>query len=382
MKSFTLCFVILFIGGMSATWGQGNRQTHASLNNGFMDNAFLIRDYQSKRASSWDRSGGNNDWKVIKPDSTLVLLEESQAGCIRHFYWTFIDSDEGSITNYFRGLVLRMYWDGSGIPSVEVPLGDFFGVSNGLVRNLKSLTFITNPSQLSQHPLSWGFNCYLPMPFARDARIEIENQGPCPARIWYHIDYEIYKDDSTLPANSGRLHAQWNISSVKKSPMPRSGNSNLSGKDNYTILEVKGNGQFVGYFLTVINHERQWWGEGDDMVFIDGEEFPPSIHGTGTEEIFGGGACPDIEYTGPYTGFHCIENRQGFPWSGTNGMYRFYLVDPIRFKKSIRVSIEQGDNNDKAGINDYCSTAFWYQLEVNQYRQPLPPLEKRKVNYK
>ena len=115
------------------------------------------------------------------------------------------------------------------------------------------------------------------------------------------------------------------------------------------------------------------------MVFIDGEGFPPSIHGTGSEEIFGGGASPDIEYCGPYTGFHCVENRAGYRWWGTNGMYRFYLADPLRFRKSIRVTIEHGHGNDKA--NDYVSCAFWYQLGVNQNLPALPPLAQRRVNF-
>ena len=154
---------------------------------------------------------------------------------------------------------------------------------------------------------------------------------------------------------------------------------NLSGDENYTILDTKGNGQFVGYFLTVVNGRREWWGEGDDMIFIDGEAFPPSIHGTGTEEIFGGGASPVTEYSGPYTGFHCIENRGRYDWWGTNGMYRFSITDPVRFRQSIRVTLEHGHGNDKA--NDYSSVAFWYQLEPHDKLPGLPPLVEREVNF-
>lgn len=108
------------------------------------------------------------------------------------------------------------------------------------------------------------------------------------------------------------------------------------------------------------------------MIFIDGEEWPPSIHGTGTEEIFGGGACPNREYAGPYTGFHLISNPD---WSGKNGMYRFFVTDPIRFQKSIRVTIEHGHNNDLA--NDYSSVAYWYQTEPHKTFPPFPPVEER-----
>ena len=115
------------------------------------------------------------------------------------------------------------------------------------------------------------------------------------------------------------------------------------------------------------------------MIFIDDESFPPAIHGTGTEEIFGGGACPAIEYSGPYTGFHCIENKGDYAFWGTNGMYRFYIMDPIRFKKSIRVSLEHGHGNDRA--NDYSSVAFWYQLDRSKALPELPGLSQRGINF-
>ncbi|KPK86397.1 MAG: hypothetical protein AMJ81_01405 [Phycisphaerae bacterium SM23_33] len=341
----------------------------------------LLRDFRSKRGSSWDRTGGNRDWVTIEAGATQVLLAEPGAGCVRHFYWTYIEDREQRRLNVFRGLVLRAFWDGEETPSVEAPLGDFFGVTNGMVRPIRSLAFTTNPGGQGTFR-SWGFNCYLPMPFASGGRIEIENQGPTPAGIWYHVDYELYDEASALPADAGRLHAQWRREPRTDPIAVLAGQDeikNLTGEENYTILEAAGDGQFAGYFLTVVNGRRSWWGEGDDMIFIDGEPWPPSIHGTGTEEIFGGGACPAVEYSGPYTGFHCIENRAGYPWWGTNGMYRFHLTDPIRFRKSIRVTIEHGHGNDLA--NDYSSTAFWYQKEPHGRLPRLPGPGERKVNF-
>jgi hypothetical protein len=314
---------------------------------GLLSQMYLLRDFHSKRASSWDRTGDNVDWIIIPPGKTHVLLEQAGAGCIKHFYWTYIEGDEAVRHSIFRGVILRAFWDGAEAPSIEVPFGDFFGVSNGQVRPVKSLAFTTNPGTYRLNEGTQGFNCYLPMPFASRARIELENQSNVNIRIWYHIDYDLYDDASVVPANAARLHALWNRENPTKAVKPVIGKRsvNLSGQDNYTILDVEGDGQFIGYFLAVVNLEKGWWGEGDDMVFIDGESFPPSIHGTGTEEIFGGGACPATEYTGPYTGFHCIENQGGHIWWGTNGMYRFYITDPLRFHKSIRVSLEHGHNN-------------------------------------
>jgi len=348
---------------------------------GLLSDTCILRSFRSKRASSWDRTGGNSDWKWLAPGETHVLMQEHGAGCVKHFYWTYIEDKEEPRLNIFRGWVLRMFWDGSDVPSVEVPFGDFFGISNGWVKPISSLAFTTCSSGSADEHASWGNNCYLPMPFADGARIEIENQGECEGRIWYHIDYELYDDAAAVGDDAGRLHAQWNRENPTVAAAPPAGGeeiSNLTADENYVILDTAADGQFAGYFLTVVNRERDWWGEGDDMIFIDGESFPPSIHGTGTEEIFGGGACPTKEYCRPYTGFHCIENRQQHRHWGANGMYRFYLVDPIRFRKSIRVTLEHGHGNDKA--NEYASTSFWYQRGVNPRPRPLAPIAQRQVS--
>ena len=338
----------------------------------------LLRDRLSKRSSSWDRTGGNADWARVEPGQTITLLDESGPGCVKHVYWTHIEPKEAPRLNVFRGFVLRAFWDGEQSPSIEALLGDLFGVTNGMVRPIRSLAFTTNPGREGED-YSWG---YLPMPSARGATMELENQGPIGSNIWFHVDYELYGDASAITPNAGRLHAQWRRER-RTQPVARPGGpeeiKNLTGEDNYVILEASGDGQFVGYFLTVVNNRRNWYGEGDDMIFIDGEPFPPLIHGTGTEEIFGGGASPSEEYTGPHTGFHCIENRAGYRWWGTNGMYRFHLTDPIRFRRSIRVTIEHGHGNDLA--NDYASTAFWYQIEPHGQMPELPPLEDRRVNF-
>ncbi len=367
---------------------------------GPLSHMFLLRDFRSRRASSWNRAGMNKDNVVVSPGQTEVLLQETGAGCIKHFYWAYIEAKPEKREKLFRGAVLRAFWDGSAKPSIEVPIGDLFGVANGFLRPVKSLAFTTNPGSKGE-PVSWGFNCYLPMPFAQGARIELENQSDEDVRVWFHIDYELY-DAPGILHNASRLHAHWNRENPTKGiPFPEADDprdrnnmnnlgqaGNVTGHENYEILNVKASGQFVGYFMTVVNFAadpRSWWGEGDDMIFIDGEDFPPSFHGTGSEEIFGGGACPAVEYTGPYTGFHTVENwidetdkRKGAAnrkWLGTNGLYRFHVNDPIRFRESIRVTIEHGHANNKT--NDYSSVAFWYQEGINETLPPLAPIEER-----
>jgi hypothetical protein len=219
---------------------------------------------------------------------------------------------------------------------------------------------------------------YLPMPFAKGARVTLEDAGDMKDLIvWYHFDYETYPDGK-LPSNSGRLHAQWRR--VAKAPVapgiPKNTQlganteRNTTGEDNYVILDATGHGNFVGLYLTVDNIAGGWYGEGDDMIFVDGEKWPPTYPGSGHEEVFNAGCCPDEEFWGLYTGFYLIENYKA-PFGGKNQMYRFYVNDPVRFHKSIRVTIEHGHDNNFE--NDYTSTAFWYQDEPHK---PFPNLPR------
>jgi len=138
------------------------------------------------------------------------------------------------------------------------------------------------------------------------------------------------------------------------------------------ILDTQGRGHYVGCNLNIDVFERQvndWYGEGDDMIFVDGEPWPPRLHGTGTEDYFNTAFCPKQEYCAPYHGITVYSGSEAWPWGGKNSMYRFHIEDPIAFERSIRVSIETG--HDNALANDYSSTAYWYQLGRSE---PLPPL--------
>jgi hypothetical protein len=332
---------------------------------------------RTMRASSWDRTGGNADFLVFKPGETRTLADVRTAGCIKHIYWAYIINQQPVRESLLRNLILRIYWDGETTPSVECPIGDFFGASNGLVRPIRALDLVVNPGAGGRAD-SWGFNCYLPMAFSRSARIEVtydaDPGSPAPGGFWYHIDYETYDRPPDWLKLVGRFHAQFRRANPTKAVDLRG--VNRAGKDNYVILEAQGEGRLAGYVLGVDNLTGGWWGEGDDMVFVDGETWPPSYHGTGSEEIFGGGACPDVEYSGPYTGFHLVENREGDSFFGKNAMYRFFVRDPIRFTNSIRVTIEHGHANDLG--NDYSSVAYWYQREPHAPFPPLPDRDGRK----
>jgi hypothetical protein len=327
-----------------------------------------LRPHRTARISSWDRSGRNRDFIMLPPHESTTLAEIDGPGCIQYFYAAVLANEQQPL----RSLVLRMYWDGETDPSVEAPFGDFFGVAGATVRYFSSLLLAVNPGGFGPGRCD-GFNCYFPMPFATRARIEIANDADAPAGpLWYHVNYERFPE---LDPQLGRFHAQWrreNLTTAGPQPDGLWQGANLSGEKNYVLLEAEGQGNLAGIVLSVDNVHGGWWGEGDDMIFVDGEPFPPSYHGTGTEEVFGGGACPSDEYAGPYHGFHLIANER---WGGKTGMYRFYVHDPVRFRRSIRVSIEHGHNNDLA--NDYTSMAYWYQREPHRPFPPLPSREAR-----
>jgi len=332
-----------------------------------------LRDCRSKRVSSYDKTGGNADAIPVEPGQTATLADIAGPGAIRHIWFTIGAEDQ----NYLRKVVLRMFWDHEPAPSVEVPVGDFFGVGHALTNHFTSLplTMIKGPG--------WGrnagMNCYFPMPFAQRALITVENQSEGKVgAFYYYIDHELY---DALADNQGRFHACYHQEFPCQKVEFASGQEeiNLTGKENYVILEAEGRGHYVGCVLSVNNfnayHQNYtWFGEGDDMIFIDGEQWPPSLHGTGTEDYFcEAWGFPSGEYSGPYTGVSLGKDVIG--WSGKWSLYRFHIEDPVHFQKSIRVTIEHGHANDQG--NDYASVAYWYQAEPHQPFAPLPPAKER-----
>jgi hypothetical protein len=303
------------------------------------------QNFTSARVSSYDRSGGNKDSLTIPPGGTAVLAELQGPGAIHHL-WVTISAE----AFYGRKLVLRMYWDGEARPSVEAPIGDFFGVGHGLNRNLSSLP-ITDSSE------GRARNCYWYMPFARSARITVSNEGrrEVPA-FYYYVDYRTLP---ALPEGTPTFHAQYR---QEFPPQP--------GRD-YLLLEAEGRGHYVGCQMSVLQRAMGWWGEGDDRILVDGES-APSLHGTGSEDYFSD-AWGMRESQGLFYG--CPLQEEDFQAGSKASVYRFHIPDPIPFKKSIRVTIEHGHANDRADLNS--STAYWYQVEPHRPFPALPPVEAR-----
>jgi hypothetical protein len=274
-----------------------------------------------------------------------------------------------------------MYWDGARTPCVEAPVGDFFGVGHGVLKEYWSLPLTMSPRD------GRGFNCFFPMPFASNARIELTNEGERRLMTYFYIDYEQYEQPLEQAAY---FHAQWR----RENPTVGWGDdarrfaddpahlrdvfatANTTGDGNYVILDARGRGHYVGCNLSIdcfARPKNDWYGEGDDMVYIDGDE-RPTLHGTGTEDYFNTAFSPDNEFCAPYHGLTLSEGKD-WPWGGKHSMYRWHIEDPVHFRESIRVTIEHGHANHLT--HDYASTAYWYQTEPHAPFRAFPAVAGR-----
>ena len=330
-----------------------------------------IRDCIRRRVSSHDVTGGNVDFFNVPMGEKLVLADLKGAGCIRHIWITMGCEDKW----HLRKIILRMYWDGEQNPSVEAPIGDFFGLGHGIYKTHSSM-----PLQMAPED-GKALNCWWAMPYSDGAIIEVENQCSVDLeRIYYYIDYEEY---DKLDEPMGRFHAQWNrvnttqgidyekpfvIDELKQA-------KNIEGKNNYIILEAEGRGHYVGCNMShhnlLVTEKFNWYGEGDDMIYVDGERLP-GIVGSGTEDYYNMAWCPTQEYQNPYYGLILPGDDN---WGGKISWYRYHIPDPIYFKESIKVTIEIGHNNWRT--DDVSSTAYWYQLEPHKPFKTILRAEER-----
>ncbi|MDR1866597.1 MAG: DUF2961 domain-containing protein [Bacteroidales bacterium] len=336
--------------------------------------------FKNKRVSSYDRSGNNRDHlSAIKDGEKATLFDVKGAGVINHIWITIAPPPEVLHRN---DIILRMYWDGKSTPSVESPIGPFFGQGWNERYNFASFPLAAGPVNGA------GLVSYFTMPFANGARIEIENQsGKTISSFYYYVDYlEMEK----LPKDLGRFHAWYNHELTEALPqgetewgaVGRQG-ENKDGKNNYVFADIRGKGHFVGINYYVHCPTPMWYGEGDDMWFIDGETVP-SIIGTGTEDFFNTSWCPKEPFTHPYYGYGRLNNDLG--WLGRTHVYRFFINDPVFFEKSLKATIEHGHENNLT--LDLATVAYWYQTEASvlppaptkEMRQPKPMISPRDIH--
>ncbi len=300
-------------------------------------------------------------WKVrpcitLDPGETVTLVDVKGPGVIQHIWITVHEKA-------YRDCILRFYWDDEPTPSIECPLGDFFACGHALRTKINSLPIAVNPSG--------GFNSYWPMPFRKSAHVTIENQH------WEEIHgffYQFTYAVGEVPDDAAYFHAQWRRAVADRA------------NPDYVILDgVRGKGHYVGTYLAWTQLANGWWGEGEIKFYMDGDAEHPTICGTGTEDYFGGA-----------WGFHNADGREesfttaflGLPLVRhvdnevpKFGLYRWHVMDPIRFEKDLRVTIQAlgwwPDHKYQPLADDIASVAFWYQTEPHGEFPPMPEPEAR-----
>jgi len=304
-------------------------------------------------------------WKVspsvaLKAGDTAELARIDGSGAIQQIWIC--------PTGTWRFLILRFYWDGETEPSIECPIGDFFGVGWSPCAHLNSLAVCVNPGS--------ALNCYWEMPFRKGCRITLENIGDDDSVVYYQINYTL----TEVPEDAGYFHAQWH----RTNPLPY--------KEAYTIVEgVRGHGHFVGTYLAWQSNSKGWWGEGEIKFYLDGDADFPTICGTGLEDYFCGSYNFEPnwevkgfhgnyrEYSTAYAGLHQVIRADGtFNSQMRFGMYRWHIMDPVRFEQDLRVTIQalgwRSGGRYLPLQDDIASVAYWYQTEPHA---PFPALPDR-----
>ncbi len=305
-------------------------------------------------------------WKIspsvdVGAGETFEVANILGGGTVTHFWIT-------THTDNWRTLMLRAYWDGAAEPAIEVPFGDFFCNGWGEFAQVTSQMIAANPHG--------GFNSYWPMPFQTGARLTIENASEVDARIYYQISYEQGGDY----AGQGYLHAQWRRSNPLDYLTP------------HTIVEgIEGHGQYVGTYIAWGTNSNGWWGEGEIKFYLDDDKEYPTICGTGTEDYFGGAWNFDVpgrgytEFSTPYLGMPQVIRPDGLYASQQRfGMYRWHVVDPIRFAKRLRVDIQAlGWRSGWRYLplrDDIASTALFYLDRPTTLRPEVPTADELEVH--
>jgi hypothetical protein len=296
-----------------------------------------------KAARELGRGWKISPFAVVQPGAVLELANIEGPGAIQHIWLT--------PTGHWRFSILRIYWDGQEQPSVESPLGDFFACGWNQYGQVSSLPVCVNPGS--------AFNSYWEMPFRKHCRITLTNIAAEATTVYWQVDYTLTK----VPEDAAYFHAQFR----RANPLPY--------KQDYTILDgVKGHGHYVGTYMAYGVNNNGWWGEGEIKFFMDDDREFPTICGTGTEDYFCGSYDFDLgkekggyrEFTTPYSGLSQVIRSDGLYQSQMRfSMYRWHVMDPVRFKKQLRVTIQalgwRSGGRYLPLQDDIATVAYWYQ---------------------
>ncbi len=328
-----------------------------------------MRSRRTGRCSSWDTSGRNRDAWTIPAGESRVLADIAGPGIITHIWMTQ--------ANHYRRCLLKITWDDAKHPSVLVPLGDFFCLGHEIVNSFQSYLFTASTRSNNRFNQGCALNCYAPMPFRERALVELVNQSGEDHRQYFYVDYETCDDQP--PADAGYFHAEfrrtnpfggWGHEIRVNTPEANVVNrQRLAWENNYVILQTRGRGHYIGCNLSVTNFQGTWWGEGDDMIWVDGYRWPPDLHGTGSEDYLNQAWGMQPNAFGR-NGSSIFEHDTG----GYQTSYVFHLENPVRFQREIKVSIEHGHGNHLC--NEMSSVAYWYAERPTKVARP-PAVAKR-----
>ncbi len=316
------------------------------------------QNYKSLKQGSWDRTGGNRDSWTIAPGATLEVFKADGPGVISHIWFT-IAARSG---DHLKELVLRAYWDGNTKPSVEAPIGDFFGCNMNTYQIYQSEYLACSPGK--------SLNCYFAMPYKRSARLTVANEGKQEVGSFYsNIDYMTVP---RLPEDSLYFHAQYRQESPCMPVKSEGPKINLDGRLNHVYCETRGRGHLMGVTLGVLQNANGWWGEGDEMIFVD-DETKPLITGTGSEDYFLGswdfggrdGAQP---FGHSMYGAPLIVNAERT--GGRYCCYRWHGDNPVTFERYMKHTMEHGHANDRG--DNFFSVGYWYQTTPYTDFRPYP----------
>jgi len=302
-----------------------------------------------------------NPYILIEPGETITIAEIEGSGAIQHIWMT--------PTGNWQYSILRFYWDDETEPSVEVPVGPFFGMAWNRFAPLNSIPMTVNPGS--------AFNSFWKMPFRKKCRVTVENINPDETMsLYYQIDYTL----TEVGEDEAYFHAQYR-------------RSDKNTNSNHVIIDgIKGKGHYVGTFMAVGVNNNGWWGEGEIKFFMDGDKDFATIVGTGTEDYFLGSYNFENketrqyqEYSTPYAGLHQVIRPDGLYNSQQRfGMYRWHVLDPIRFEKDLKVTIQdlgwRSNHRYLPQNSDIITVAYWYQREPHARFPTLPDRNRLEVN--
>jgi hypothetical protein len=339
------------------------------MRNSQLDQLAIIRSGTTGRVSSWDTSGRNQDFWLLDPGESRVLADIDGPGLLTHIWMTQ--------PKHYRECLLKFTWDNAAQPSIVCPLGDFFGLGHNIANSYQSHLFSTSARTDNQFDGNCALNCYVPMPFRERAVIELVNESSEVHCQYFYFDYETLAEnpDECL----GYFHAEfrrenpfggWGHEITVNNPEANIVNKGREAWDNnYVILETKGRGHYVGCNLSVTNFQGTWWGEGDDMIWIDGYKWPPDLHGTGSEDYLNQAyGMQDNAFLRNGSSIH--ENNTG----GYQTSYVHHIENPVRFSREIKVTIEHGHGNHLA--NEMSSVAYWFAEKPSKVAK-VPTVAKR-----